>query len=246
MMAQARLRKASWMSSRISQRMRSRREPVQQCDGLLNHPAVHAQPGAMLRATAGDHGSDALLPDLLTVFVVVIAAVSVDLTGPLARAAAAAAHRRDGPDQGHELGDVVAVPAGQRHRQRDPVRFADHVVLRARPGTIDRARSVLGRPSSPAHGSCQSPPWTSPAPRQHSAQPAAPRAAAARPRPDASPAAAASRSSRTRSPAPAAGTPTGCPCTGRTRCRTAPCGHPAACGQDDQPGGEQQVTTARS
>ena len=39
------------------------------------------------------------------------------------------------------LGDVVAVAAGQRHRQQDALRFSDHVVLGARPGTVDRARS---------------------------------------------------------------------------------------------------------
>ena len=48
--------------------------------------------------------------------------------------------------QGHELGDVVAVAAGQRDRQRDPVRFGDQVVLGAGPGTIDRARAGFGPP----------------------------------------------------------------------------------------------------
>jgi hypothetical protein len=38
-----------------------------------------------------------------------------------------------------------------------------------------------------------------------------------------------SRSSRTRTPAPAARTPTESPRTRRARCRTRPCGHPAAC-----------------
>jgi len=89
MMAQARLRNASWMSSRISQRIRSRRNQVQQRDGLLDHSAVHAQARTMLGATAGDHGGDALGPDLPTVLVVVIAPVSVDriraLPGPSRR-----------------------------------------------------------------------------------------------------------------------------------------------------------------
>ena len=87
-------------------------------------------------------------PDLPAVFVVVIAAVGVDLIRALAGPAAAAAHRRDGLDQGHELGDVVAVAAGQRHRQRDAVRFGDQVVLRAGPGTVDRARTGFGPPFS--------------------------------------------------------------------------------------------------
>jgi hypothetical protein len=123
-------------------------EPVQQGEALLNDPAVDAQPGAMLRAPAGDHRLDPGSPDLLAVFVVVIAAVSVYRIRPLPRRAAAAAHRWDGPDQGHELGDIVTVAAGQRHRQRDAVRFGDQMVLGAWPGTVDRARARFGPPFS--------------------------------------------------------------------------------------------------
>jgi len=148
MIAQARLRKASWMSSRISQRMRSPAEPVQQRDGLFHDPPVGAQPGAVPGAAAGDHGRDALLAPAC-VLVVVITAVGIDGIRALARPTAAAADRRDGLDQRHELGDVVAVPAGQRHRQRDTVRLGDHVVLRARLGAIDRARPGFGPPFDP-------------------------------------------------------------------------------------------------
>ena len=76
----------------------------------------------------------------------VIAAVGVDPIRALAGPATAATHRRDRLDQGHELGDVVAVPAGQRDRKRDSVRFSDQVVLGAGPGTIDRARAGFGPP----------------------------------------------------------------------------------------------------
>jgi hypothetical protein len=177
---------------------------------------------------------------------VVVTAVGVDRIRALAGPAAAPSDRRDGLDQGHELGDVVALAAGQRHRQRDPVRLGDHVVLRARRARSTGLGPVLGRPSAPAHGSCQSPPATSPAPPRRSAPPGAPRATAARPPPGASLAAAASRSSRTRTQAPAARTPTGSRYRGRTRCRTSPCGHPAACGQDDQRAAGRPAAAARS
>ena len=60
MMAQAKRRKASWMSSRISHRMRSRRNQLQQGETLLNDPAVHAQPGIMLLAAhRPGHAADA-------------------------------------------------------------------------------------------------------------------------------------------------------------------------------------------
>ena len=61
-------------------------------------PTLVSQAGAVLRAAAGDHGGDALLPDLLAVPVMVIAPVGADLTGPLARPSAAAPRRRDKAD----------------------------------------------------------------------------------------------------------------------------------------------------
>ena len=87
-----------------------------------------------------------LPPDLSAVLVVVVATVGVEGIWPLAGPTAADADRRDGLDQGHELGDIVAVAAGQRYRQRDAVRFGDQVVLGARPGTAGRLGPVLGRP----------------------------------------------------------------------------------------------------
>jgi hypothetical protein len=84
---------SSWMSSPISQRMRSR--PNQQREGLLYDTAVHAQAGAVLGAAAGDHGSDALVSDLPPVLVMVIAPVGVDRLRLLLRAARSATDRRD-------------------------------------------------------------------------------------------------------------------------------------------------------
>jgi hypothetical protein len=121
---------------------------VQQRDGLLHDPAVYAQARTVLGAAAGDDRGDPGVADLRAVFVVVVAAVGVEAVRALAWPAAAAADRRDGLDQRHELGDVVAVPAGQRHCQRDAVRFGDQVVLGAGPGTVDRARAGFGPPFS--------------------------------------------------------------------------------------------------
>ena len=102
----------------------------------------------MFRGAAGDHGSDPGRPDLPAVFVMVIATVGVGLVRPLAGPSAAAAHGRDGLDEGHELGDVVAVTASQGDSQRDAVRFGDQMVLGAGTGTVDRARTGFGPPLS--------------------------------------------------------------------------------------------------
>ena len=63
---------------------------MQQREGLLHDPAVHAQASAMLRTAAGNHRGNALVPDLPTVLVVVIAPVGVNRIRARARSAAPA------------------------------------------------------------------------------------------------------------------------------------------------------------
>jgi hypothetical protein len=63
-------------------------EPVQQGDGLLDHPAVSSAAGAVRGAAAGDDRLDALGPDQRAVLVMVIGAVGEHLHRPLAGPAA--------------------------------------------------------------------------------------------------------------------------------------------------------------
>lgn len=72
----------------------------------------------MLGLAAGDLWLDPAAPELATVAVTVIAAVSDELLGALARPSASTLHRVDAVEQRQQLGDVVAVAGGQRERQR--------------------------------------------------------------------------------------------------------------------------------
>ncbi len=83
----------------------------------------------MLGLASGDLWLDPAPPELAAVTVAVIAAVSDQLAGALARAPVTAAHRLDGVEQRQQLGDVVAVAAGQRERQREPRGVGQQVVL---------------------------------------------------------------------------------------------------------------------
>lgn len=85
----------------------------------------------MCRATAGDDGCDAECSEQPTVLVVVIATVGQQPVGLLARPSDLAG---DWPavqilKQRDQLGDVVAVPAGQRDRQRDAAGVDEQMVL---------------------------------------------------------------------------------------------------------------------
>lgn len=80
-------------------------------DRSLDHPPVDAQPGAVWCAAAGDPRADALGPYRFAVLVVVVGPVGEQFVGA---PAGPAADRWDLVDQRQQLGDVVAVAAGQR------------------------------------------------------------------------------------------------------------------------------------
>jgi hypothetical protein len=114
-------------------------EGVQPGEGALHHPADRAEPGAMRDAPAGNHRLDPASPQLPAVGVMVITPIGVDCIGSAARPAGLAAYRWDGVQQRQQLGDVVAVAAGDGDRQRDPVGVGQQVVLGAWLATVDRA-----------------------------------------------------------------------------------------------------------
>lgn len=81
----------------------------------FHDPAVGAQSGAVPGAAACDRGHDAASADLVEVEVVVVAAVGVQRVGLAAGTAGPAADPWDRVEQ-QQLGDVVAVAAGQEDR----------------------------------------------------------------------------------------------------------------------------------
>ena len=94
-------------------------EGVQPGEAAFDDPAVPAQTGAVGHAAAGDARGDAAGAQLAAVLVVVVAAVGVDLARAAAGSSASTANRWHRVDQRQELGDVVAVAAGQGDGQRD-------------------------------------------------------------------------------------------------------------------------------
>ena len=95
---------------------------------------------------AGDLRRDAALAQLAAVTVGVIATIGSQLVRPASWPADLAAHRRHPVDQRDQLGDVVAVAAGQRPGERDAGRIDEEVVFRPVSGAVNRARARLGAP----------------------------------------------------------------------------------------------------
>jgi len=90
---------------------------VQPGEGAFDDPTVTAEPGAVFGLTARDQRFDAAPPDEATVLVMVVAAVGDDGVGATPRPTDASANGRHGVEQHEQLGDVVAVAAGQRPRR---------------------------------------------------------------------------------------------------------------------------------
>lgn len=104
-------------------------EVVKPGEAALDHPSFLAEARTVLGAATGDDRLHTSLSQLATVLVVVIAAVGEQAIGSLAGPTDLAGHRADSIHQGQQLGDVVAVAAGQRDRQRYPGGIGDQVVL---------------------------------------------------------------------------------------------------------------------
>jgi hypothetical protein len=106
-------------------------EVVEVSEASLDDPALAAQARAVRCPAAGDHGSDPESSQEPAVLVVVIATVGQETVGFLAWPADLPGDRPavEVFDQRDQLGDVVAVPAGQSDREWDAARVDEQVVL---------------------------------------------------------------------------------------------------------------------
>jgi hypothetical protein len=77
---------------------------------------------------------------------VVVAAVGDQCSRSASRPASSAADGRHPVEQVEQLGDVVAVPAGERPGERDPAAVYKEVVLAPAPAAIDRAGTRFRAP----------------------------------------------------------------------------------------------------
>ena len=106
-------------------------EVVQVTKAALHDPALAPDARAVAGAAAGDPVGDPAGPQDAPVLVVVIAPVGHHQVRPSARPADPPGDRTGMQviQERHQLGDVVAVAAGERDRQRDPRGIDQQVVF---------------------------------------------------------------------------------------------------------------------
>jgi hypothetical protein len=140
-------------------------EVVQEREGTLDDPSLSAQAGAVFGVAACDQWPDAEFAYRSPVLVVVVSAVREDHVGASAGRPHLPPHRRHGFQQRDELGDVVAVTAGEREREREKssgsaaCSFAGRTSCSRcrRPASCHSARRrqhVISEPKPSSWGSC--------------------------------------------------------------------------------------------
>ena len=119
---------------------------VQPGEGAFDDPTVTTEPGAVLGLAAGDQRFDAAPPDEAAVLVMVVAAVGDDAVGATPRPTDTSANGRHSVQQREQLGDVVAVAAGERPGKRQPAAVYEEMLLAAAAAPVDRAGTCLRAP----------------------------------------------------------------------------------------------------
>lgn len=106
-------------------------EVVQVSEAALHDPALTSEARSMRCAATGDDGCDAKGTQQPAVLVVVIATVGEEPVGLLAWPSDLPGDRPavEVFDQRQQLGDIVAMPAGEADRQRDTTSVDEQVVL---------------------------------------------------------------------------------------------------------------------
>lgn len=102
---------------------------VQPGDRALDDPALRPEAGSVFTLRPGDPRLDATAAQLAAAFARMVGAIAVETPRSAPRTAATTAHGRDRVDERDQLGDVVAVAAGERAGKRRPAATREQVVF---------------------------------------------------------------------------------------------------------------------
>ena len=104
--------------------------------GTLNNPTVHAQTATVLRPTFSQHWHYAKSTQSLTMRLRIIGAITLNTVRPLTRSATFTGNRRNSFNQWQKLRNIMAISAGNFHRQRDSTCVSNQMVFSARFASI--------------------------------------------------------------------------------------------------------------
>lgn len=121
---------------------------VEPGEGSFYYPAHSTEPAAVRLSTLRDVRFDLSIEQSQGAHRAVIGAIGVQRLGPKSRPSALACHRRDGINQGNQLGDVADVGRSDRRDEREAAAFDQEVMLAAGFRAIGRIRAGLVPPKT--------------------------------------------------------------------------------------------------
>ena len=121
---------------------------VQPRKSTLNNPPINPQTTAVIGTPLSQHGLDAPLAKFLAVWFAIISSITQHRSRTPKWPADLARNSRNLLDQRQQLGDIMAVGAGQSHRQRDPIGVGHHMVFRALLAAIRGVWACFGPPKT--------------------------------------------------------------------------------------------------
>lgn len=183
----------------------------------------------MCRATLRKLRGDASPRELVPMRLRIIPAVPLDQARFARRAPRPSTQRRNGIDQGQQLGDVVPVGGGQSDDERDPLRVREEMVFAPRLAAIGWVRSSFFPRAARGPTNCRPPHGPNPTGRGGAVRRAALRGCVATRPPAARRPIGANRPFQIHSPSRAATCSTGSRCGGQTECRSGRRGRELAC-----------------
>lgn len=116
---------------------------VQPSNRAFDRPTGFTKPAAMVRADFCEHRLDATCSQALTVLLRTVASVTLNDFRFVQRASALSSYRWNGLDKWVELGNVVAIRAGQDDRERDALRVDDEMMLAAKLAPVRGIRACF-------------------------------------------------------------------------------------------------------
>ncbi len=122
---------------------------VQPSNRAFDRPTGFTKPAAMVRADFCEHRLDATCSQALTVLLRTVASVTLNDFRFVQRASALSSYRWNGLDKWVELGNVVAIRAGQDDRERDALRVDDEMMLAAKLAPVRGIRACFFPPAWP-------------------------------------------------------------------------------------------------
>lgn len=123
-------------------------ELMQPGDGPLDDPACGAEPAAVRRSPLGEQRPNPSPPQPCPMWLGVVGPVPLDDRRTRPGAAPSSVHRRNGLNQGKELGHIVGVRAGQDRRERDTLGLAQDMVLAPRFAAVRGVRPGFFPPNT--------------------------------------------------------------------------------------------------